>query len=111
MPSPVCLAAEIRRIEETAREAVPPLMERAGSAAAELAAALAPDQQKDILVLAGPGKNGGDARIAAELLRSQFFRVTVADDAAQLPPEKRWALVIDGLFGIGLARDIEGGYA
>lgn len=111
MPSPVCLAAEIRRIEETAREAVPPLMERAGSAAAELAAALAPEQQKDILVLAGPGKNGGDARIAAELLRSQFFRVTVADDAAQLPPEKRWALVIDGLFGIGLARDIEGGYA
>src|SRR4051812_22734377 len=85
-------------------------MERAGAAAAELAARLASERQKDILVLAGPGNNGGDARIAAARLQEQFYRVTVA----QRPDELRdanWALVVDGLFGIGLARDIDGDYA
>src|SRR5258708_34297494 len=84
-------------------------MERAGSAAAELAARLASDKQKDILVLAGPGNNGGDARVVAARLKEQFFRVTLVDQP-RLPEEKPWALVIDGLFGIGLARDIEGDY-
>ena len=99
-------AAEIRRIEDAAGGAVPPLMERAGSAAAELAVALASDRQKDILVLAGPGNNGGDARIAAQRLSEQFFRVSVATRADEIPPAKAWGLVIDGLFGIGLARPI-----
>jgi hydroxyethylthiazole kinase-like uncharacterized protein yjeF len=39
----------------------------------------------------------------------KFFRVTVAEK--QIPPEKAWALVIDGLFGIGLTRPIEGDHA
>src|ERR1700694_5157086 len=88
-------------------------MERAGAAAADLAARLAPDTSKDILVLAGPGNNGGDAKICAERLRERFFRVTVAHaaDAATLPGDRRWALVIDGLFGIGLQRAIEGEFA
>ena len=85
-------------------------MERAGAAAAELAARLASDRQKDVLVLAGPGNNGGDARIAAALLEEQFFRVTVASRADEIP-ERPWGLVIDGLFGIGLGRDIDGEYA
>src|SRR5258706_1513963 len=85
-------------------------MERAGTAAAELAARLASDKQKDVLVLAGPGNNGGDAKVVARLLREQFFRVTLLD-SAQLPEDKAWGLVVDGLFGIGLARDIEGDYA
>ena len=85
-------------------------MERAGAAAAELAARLASDRQKDVLVLAGPGNNGGDAKIAAARLQEQFFRVTLVDQP-QLPADKAWGLVIDGLFGIGLARDLEGDYA
>src|SRR5947207_11693068 len=85
-------------------------MERAGAAAAALAARLASDKQKDILVLAGPGNNGGDAKIAARLLQERFFRITLLD-SARLPEEKAWALIVDGLFGIGLARDIEGDYA
>jgi hydroxyethylthiazole kinase-like uncharacterized protein yjeF len=85
-------------------------MERAGTAAAELAARLASDRQKDVLVLAGPGNNGGDAKIAAARLEEQFFRVTVVD-RPQVPADKAWGLVIDGLFGIGLARDIDGDYA
>jgi len=86
-------------------------MERAGSAAAELAARLASDREKDVLVLAGPGNNGGDARIVAERLRAQFFRVSVVERPAELPERARWALVVDGLFGIGLAREIAGEHA
>ena len=86
-------------------------MERAGAAAAELAARLASDRGKDVLVLAGPGNNGGDARIVAERLRGQFFRVCLAEKPGDLAERTRWGLVIDGLFGIGLAREIEGDYA
>jgi hydroxyethylthiazole kinase-like uncharacterized protein yjeF len=85
-------------------------MERAGAAAAELAAGLACDRSKDMLVLAGPGNNGADARIAASRLEAQFHRVTVASRAHEIP-QRKWGLVIDGLFGIGLARDIDGDYA
>ena len=110
MSSPIYLADEIRRIERDAGQVNPPLMERAGAAAAELAARLASDRQKDVLVLAGPGRNGGDAKIAAARLQEQFFRVTLLD-RPQVPADKGWGLVIDGLFGIGLARDIDGDYA
>ncbi|HEX4926546.1 MAG TPA: NAD(P)H-hydrate epimerase, partial [Burkholderiales bacterium] len=111
MPSPVYLTQEIRRIEREAEKTTPPLMERAGGAAAELAARLASDARKDVLVLAGPGNNGGDARVVAERLRAQFFRVTLVNRLEELPTMHEWSLVIDGLFGIGLARDIEGDYA
>ena len=86
------------------------LMERAGAAAADIAVPLAGDKGKDVLVLAGPGNNGGDARIVAERLRERYFRVHVASQLDQIP-QKSWGLVVDGLFGIGLARDIEGGHA
>ena len=111
MSQPIYLTRDIRRIEEAAKDV--PLMQRAGAAAAELAAQLAADTAKDVLVLAGPGNNGGDARIAADLLRQKFFRVTLATaaEAAALPVDKRWGLVVDGLFGIGLAREIDGDYA
>jgi ADP-dependent NAD(P)H-hydrate dehydratase / NAD(P)H-hydrate epimerase len=107
MPTPVFLTEEIRRIEEKA--AGLPLMERAGAAAADLAQELATG--KDILVLAGPGNNGGDARIAAQHLREKFFRVTLATHPHEIPLEKSWSLVVDGLFGIGLARNIAADYA
>src|SRR3954464_2012415 len=86
-------------------------MERAGAAAADLAAKLASDREKDILVLAGPGNNGGDARIAAARLGEQVFRVTLASAPSDPPRAKSWGLVIDGLFGIGLKRELEGPYA
>jgi len=107
MRGPIYTTADIRRIEQAAGDA--PLMQRAGAAAAELAATLASDKSKDILVLAGPGNNGGDARIAADLLKEKFFRVTIAEK--EIPAQKPWALVVDGLFGIGLARPIDGDYA
>lgn len=103
--------ADIRRIEQAAGAVSPSLMERAGLAAAELARELIAEGSKDVLVLAGPGNNGGDARIAAERLKQMFFRVTLATPDDPPPQDGRWGLVIDGLFGIGLARPVEGGYA
>ena len=110
---PVYLTEDIRSIEAAAGDAQPPLMERAGRAAADWAMQLAGDRGKDILVLAGPGNNGGDALIAARILAERFFRVTVLTgaEAASLPSATRWALVIDGLFGIGLTREVSGDYA
>ena len=110
MHGPIYLTEQIRRIEREAGEMLPSLMDRAGAAAATLAARLASDRNKDVLVLAGPGNNGGDARIVAARLQEQFFRVTVASSPQELP-DKSWGLVVDGLFGIGLARDVEGPYA
>src|SRR2546425_3867560 len=107
MPQPIYLTHDIREIERKAGEL--PLMQRAGTAAADLAVELA--SGKDVLVLAGPGNNGGDARIAAAQLQEKFFRVAIATQPRELPLDKSWGLVIDGLFGIGLARNITGDHA
>jgi hydroxyethylthiazole kinase-like uncharacterized protein yjeF len=106
---PIYSTQDIRRIEQAAGNA--PLMERAAAAAARLAASLLPETGKDVLVLAGPGNNGGDARIVAKILKEKFFRVTLATKVAEIPPDTRWSLVVDGLFGIGLSRPIDGEFA
>lgn len=131
--TPLYRTADVRRIES--RNAQLPLMERAGYAAAQFACTLATDSGKPMLIFAGPGNNGGDAFVLARYLRQWFFAVTVVfgGDAAKLPHDAAaayaqwraaggttvdsppasgdWSLVIDGLFGIGLARAIEGRYA
>src|SRR5260221_11871299 len=104
MSRPVYLTQDIRRIEQAAGNVSPPLMERAGAAAAELAASLLPDTGRDVLVLAGPGNNGGDAKVVARLLKERFFRVSLASKAEEIPKDIRWKLVVDGLFGIGFFR-------
>jgi hydroxyethylthiazole kinase-like uncharacterized protein yjeF len=111
MTRPVYLTEDIRRIEKAAGDVSPALMERAGAAAAELAVSLVSDQSKDVLVLAGPGNNGGDAKVVARILQERFFRVCIAEEPEQLKPNTRWSLIVDGLFGIGLARPVEGDYA
>jgi ADP-dependent NAD(P)H-hydrate dehydratase / NAD(P)H-hydrate epimerase len=109
MSRPVYLTEDIRRIEQAAGDA--PLMERAGAAAAELAATLLSDNGKDVLVLAGPGNNGGDAEVVARLLKERFFRISVIKKIEEVPENIHWNLIVDGLFGIGLSRPIEGTYA
>ena len=109
MSAAIYLTEEIRRIEARCGVPEPELMQRAARAALEVAVKIASDK-KDVLVLAGPGNNGGDARIVAELLKERFFRVQLVSQRSELV-DKPWGLVIDGLFGIGLSRDIEGEYA
>ena len=135
MSRAIYLSEDIRRIESAAGAVSPTLMARAGEAAAALALQLLPQQGKDVLVLAGPGNNGGDAYEVAARLKAAFLRVAVVSpaDAAKLPPDaaealrkwraaggetlaavpegRRWSLVVDGLFGIGLTRAPEGEYA
>ncbi len=134
---PVYLTTDVRAIEMAAAAAPepPPLMERAGLAAAELARDLAGGNGKPVLVVAGPGNNGGDAFVVARHLKQWWFNVTVvfagdeaglSNDAAQalrawraaggttrpeLPGAGGWGLVVDGIFGIGLERDVGGRYA
>ena len=131
--TPLYLTADIRRIESC--HSALPLMERAGFAAAQLARQLAADSGKPILIFAGPGNNGGDAFVVACYLKQWFYAVTVVfgGDAAKLPPDAAaafaqwrnaggttldspaetgdWSLIVDGLFGIGVTRDIAGRYA
>jgi hydroxyethylthiazole kinase-like uncharacterized protein yjeF len=121
-------SADLRRLEAAA--AGQPLMQRAGQAAADVARRLCSERASTILILAGPGNNGGDALVAARLLRALFFDVQLVfvGQAANLPPDaaaayqafidaggqpltaipadRHYALIIDGLFGIGLRRDI-----
>ena len=128
----------IRAIEAAALAAGAPLMQRAGAAGAAIARAMLADathQPARVLVLAGPGNNGGDAFEVATRLRADGIDVylcSVADpehlpaDAkaaaekwraaggtclATMPAPAEFDLVVDGLFGIGLTRPIAAPYA
>jgi len=67
-----------------------------------------------ILVLAGKGHNGADARAAQEFLDERKVEIldviSPADDLPKLQEllGKDFALIIDGLFGIGLNRPLDG---
>ena len=70
---PVLRVAELRALE--ARAIGQPLMERAGLAAATVARTLLAGRDPRVLVLAGPGNNGGDAFVVARWIRSWSFDV------------------------------------
>lgn len=111
MSRAIYLTKDIRRIEAAAGGTTPPLMARAAAAASDLAAEIIGDRGKDVLVIAGPGNNGGDARLVADMLRHRYFRTCLATPEEPPPQGRRWDLVVDGLFGIGLSRDVEGEHA
>ncbi len=105
------------------------LMEQAGAAVAREAMRLVPRHGR-VAVFGGPGNNGGDGFVAARVLAAREFTVelgllgardSLRGDAALAA--KSWTgkilaveeldldsadLVIDALFGAGLARDLDG---
>jgi hydroxyethylthiazole kinase-like uncharacterized protein yjeF len=123
---------ELRALEDLHHDVAPSLMDRAGRAAAQFI--LHRFGQCRVLVVAGPGNNGGDAFVTArDLTRSgcqvsvlfrgdpdllpndarmayESCRATSADFCGEFP-EGEFSVVIDGLFGIGLTRPVEGDYA
>jgi hydroxyethylthiazole kinase-like uncharacterized protein yjeF len=105
------------------------LMENAGRAVADaVAEGRAPGSR--VVVLAGPGNNGGDGFVAARLLAERGYSVTVLllGDAGKLKGDaavaaKAWTrpveaataeglvgadIVVDALFGAGLDRAVDG---
>ncbi len=108
------------------------LMENAGRAVADEVSRRFPDAET-VMVLCGPGNNGGDGFVAARHLRERGYKVRLGfnGDPTRLPTDaaamaKLWSegrvklsadllagsdVVVDALFGAGLARPIEGAFA
>jgi hydroxyethylthiazole kinase-like uncharacterized protein yjeF len=124
---PILTAAETRAAEEVAIAAgttAEMLMERAGLAAAE--AIWRHAGPTPALVLCGPGNNGGDGYVIARALAGRGVEVRVAaldepatpaaaaartawrGPVAGLDEAKSAPLLIDALFGTGLARPLDG---
>ncbi|OYY02006.1 MAG: bifunctional ADP-dependent NAD(P)H-hydrate dehydratase/NAD(P)H-hydrate epimerase, partial [Acidocella sp. 35-58-6] len=60
-----------------------------------------------VIVLAGPGNNGGDGKVAAGYLSNRGWPVTVVPVTdATIEDIARADLVIDAVFGAGLSRDV-----
>lgn len=133
MAEAVLSVGEMTGLERAAApdaEALYGLMEKAGLAVARLVGTRFPAAHR-ILVLAGPGNNGGDGYVAARHLRDSGYDVRIlawggakptAQSAARafhfwgeavgtLLPEVDLSadLVIDALFGIGLSRALDAG--
>jgi ADP-dependent NAD(P)H-hydrate dehydratase / NAD(P)H-hydrate epimerase len=125
-------AEEMGRADKLATEsgvAGATLMENAGRAVAEEVVRRYPDHD-NVAILCGPGNNGGDGFVAARHLKERGYKVSLAfdGDETRLPADAaamaaRYAgargpldpsvladadLVVDALFGAGLARPVEG---
>jgi len=118
MPAPVITIAQMREWEQAtwaAGQTEAEVIRRVGKCVAGLAARFTrPGDQ--ILILAGKGHNGEDARGAREYLADRHVEVLdLAETAADGPKLEaalalRPALIIDGLFGIGLSRALSPGW-
>ncbi|WP_375394733.1 NAD(P)H-hydrate dehydratase [uncultured Sphingomonas sp.] len=123
---PILTAAEMRAAEIAAMTAdvtVDTLMARAGEAVATTVRRLAAGGP--VLILCGPGNNGGDGYIAAARLKAAGVPVCVAASAAPISEACRTAaagwdgpvealgdvapapVLVDALFGTGLSRPID----
>lgn len=96
---------QLRALDAAADVDIDVLIQRAGSAVARAAKAmLRGTYGRRVVVLAGPGKNGADGRVAAAQLRASGVLVTVVDIHRNLPVPstvESCDLVIDAVFGTG----------
>ncbi|MEO7654496.1 MAG: NAD(P)H-hydrate dehydratase [Sphingomicrobium sp.] len=105
---PILTAAAMRAAEQAAIDAgtsVETLMERAGAALAEAVYCFA--GPLPVLVLAGPGNNGGDGRIAARHLAARGVKVRVESLEDLSETMTAAPVLVDALFGTGLKRGLE----
>ncbi|NLV74502.1 MAG: NAD(P)H-hydrate dehydratase [Chloroflexi bacterium] len=117
---------ELERRTDAQGHSYAAMMELAGQAVAQAAAACMPKDSGRVLVLVGPGNNGGDGLVAAHWLHTQGYTVScyllrerpaddpqlvrvctdgipVSDQISTLPEMlSGCGLVLDALFGTGL---------
>jgi hydroxyethylthiazole kinase-like uncharacterized protein yjeF len=114
MPVPVINIARMRRWEKATwatGQTEAAVIRRVGGELAQCAVGLTRPGDT-VLILAGKGHNGDDARAARELLRDRRIEtLEVTTPKTDLPRletalRSRPALVIDGVFGIGLSRPL-----
>jgi hydroxyethylthiazole kinase-like uncharacterized protein yjeF len=115
MPAPVISVAQMREWEQATwatGQTESEVISRVGAVLAQRA--LAMTQPGDsILILAGHGHNGDDARAAQPHLPDRRVQLLNINDPgtglAELEPplDERPALIIDGLFGIGINRPLD----
>jgi NAD(P)H-hydrate epimerase len=114
MPFPVLSVAQMREWEEAAwasGQTPSAVIAQVGRAVAEQLLQLTAPKQR-IVILAGKGNNGADAKAAVQhLLARSPTLIDATDPAAALPRLRealatKPALVLDGLFGIGLDRPL-----
>lgn len=122
----ILTAAQMRAAEQAVIAGGVPeyeLMERAGAAAAAII--WRAGGKRDLLLLCGPGNNGGDGFVIARILRAHGVRVRVAAlgesrTASSLRARASWdgpveayadaapaTQIVDALFGTGLSRGLE----
>ena len=71
-------------------------------------------KDKNVVVFAGPGNNGEDAKLIARFLSEKKYYVTLFENLNEnfkFPEIKNNDLIIDGLFGAGINRPLTGMYA
>lgn len=99
---PVLTPAEMAEVDRSAPEPVEELVLRAAAALARsVVELLGGTYGRRVVVVAGPGNNGNDGRVAARLLERRGVRCTVVAAStapAVLPP---CDLVVDAAFGTG----------
>ncbi|HWV13273.1 MAG TPA: NAD(P)H-hydrate dehydratase [Sphingobium sp.] len=124
--APILTAAQMREAEQAVIAggiAEYELMERAGAAAAEII--WRAGGKRDLLVLCGPGNNGGDGYVVARVLRGRGVPVRVAALEESRTESSRRARsawggpietldeagpatqIVDALFGTGLSRGLD----
>jgi len=115
--------ANLRAVEADAMAGLPPhtLMARAGRAAArflreQIAQNSAAAVPSTVWIAAGPGNNGGDALVLAKpddarWALAEARAAGVAITAAAPASLEHYGWLIDGMFGIGLTRPLEGIFA
>lgn len=114
MPLPVITVAQMREWESAswaAGRSEADVIRQVGRALANRVLALTAPGER-VLILAGKGNNGADARAAAEHLPDRNVEVlNVTAPETELPTleqalARKPALIVDGLFGIGLNRPL-----
>ncbi|WDM85676.1 NAD(P)H-hydrate dehydratase [Ehrlichia sp. JZT12] len=111
-------AEQVLFYERSCRVHVDELIQRAGKAVSDIIISLFPKQP--VIIIAGPGNNGKDGIVAANILRNLGWPVVLMLYNTTVDISEGWVipltynnivscescLIIDSLFGIGLSRNI-----